>query len=52
MQELRYTQTEAGLLPAWRVLSEFSELARMRAEQLGAAKDAADDIFDGWEGIE
>lgn len=52
MQELRYTQTEAGLLPAWRVLSEFSELARMRAEQMGPAQSGSDDIFDGWEGIE
>lgn len=52
MQELRYTQTEAGLLPAWRVLSEFEELVRMRAEQMGPANDAMDDIFDGPEGVE
>ena len=51
MQELRYTQTEAGLLPAWRVLAEFGELARMRAERLPAHNDT-DDIFDGPEGVE
>lgn len=51
MQELRYTQTEAGLLPAWRVLSELRSLADMRAERYGQPEEA-DDLFDGPEGVD
>lgn len=51
MQELRYTQTEAGLLPAWRVMSELRALADMRAERF-ERPEAADDLFDGPEGVE
>jgi len=51
VQTLRYTQTEAGLLPAWRVLSELRSLADMRAERFERPGEA-DDLFDGPEGVE
>ena len=51
MQELRYTQTEAGLLPAWRVLSELRALADMRAERYGRPEEP-DELFDGPEGVD
>ena len=52
VQDLRYTQTEAGLLPAWRILSELRALAEMRAERIGPAPDDTCSEIDGWEGIE
>ena len=51
MQELRYTQSEAGELPAWRVLAEFADLADMRTGGRALQEEQGTEA-DGWEGIE
>ena len=50
VQTLRYSQTEAGRLPAWRVLAEYGELSRQLSERTRETDDR--DAEEGWEGVE